>query len=250
MKDSIELGYDNNASFGIDPQFGEVAYNSPIDSTKFSAYIISGKNITLGTNEPVKVYTKKQIVKLYPDYWIEANAVGVIIPADSLPVIVSWDKSLFNDVQRDESLITDWRVGGWFDATDGTETFLKKLNETNSVIIQNKLSNYIYSEGIKQYPMIIFSIAFGNFNNIRVEVPKVEDAKNVFIYPTIATDFVTINNQTEIIQKISIISFTGKVLEEIEPNSIKIDFRHYLSGIYFISIQTATAKLNYRILKK
>jgi hypothetical protein len=49
-----------------------------------------------------------------PDYFDEANAIMMVIKSDQWPVTLSWDKTLFQDV-CDNISIVDCTPGGWFD---------------------------------------------------------------------------------------------------------------------------------------
>jgi hypothetical protein len=126
-KDTLEIGYGPNATRGVDVTYGEMNLIGSNLSNKFRAFIVDPSIIHQST-----FLLKKQIVNTYAG-WVENATLGIIVPFDSLPVTVSWNKSLFDNPERNFSLITDWTMGGWFDS--GTHTFKANLKEVESVQI-------------------------------------------------------------------------------------------------------------------
>ena len=255
MTDSIELGYDNNASFGIDPQFSEIAYNSPLNTGRLKASIISCSKRNLGEvihyNESIEGFSKKQIVPIQPNYWIEQNAIGIMIPNDSLPILFTWDKSQFTDEKRNYSIITDWPLGGWFDAGNGNTSFLKNLKDTGSVLVKDRLPNYIYSDGSNQYPMFVFFVAFANLDNIKADVRIINESNYFTVFPNCTSDFVYIkNNVSNQPINATIISLSGTIIGKFDKLQTKIDLSPYPSGIYFIRLESNQGKFNFKIIKK
>lgn len=259
-KDSLELGYSSTATFGIDPQFGEVEYNTPVISSKFTASIIINVSNKM-LNEIIRYgkvtsFTRKQIVPNMEGTYIEQNAIGIMIPAESLPVTISWDKSLFIDSQRNKSLITDWTIGGWFDA--GGASFLNYLKDTNSIQINDSIANYFYldciyfySDGTNEYPMYIFYVAFANATTIMNGINDLSQENQVSVYPSITSNYVYIRNETAYrIHKSRILTLSGMPLEIINDNSTSIDLSKYPNGIYLLCIETTENISYFKIIKK
>lgn len=258
-KDSLELGYSSSATFGIDSQFGEVGYSTPVNFNKFGAsIIINGSNEMLSQiiqNNKVNYFSKKQIVPFMLGSWIEQNAIGIMIPADSLPVTITWDKTQFLDIQRNFSLITDWPVGFWFDA--GGSSFLENLKDTNSIRINDSIVNDFYTNGIYFYtsdtietPMYIFYVAFANAGTIINGIKDINADKQIKVYPTITNSYVYIKNKTASrILKTKTLTLSGKLIETINDNLSGIDLSNYPNGIYLLSIET-TENITYtKIIK-
>ena len=251
VKDSIELGYSGTATFGLDSQYGEVGYSTPINANKFSSSVIingSGEELpqTIQNNN-INSFSKKQIVPLQQMVWIERNAIGIMIPADSLPVTVSWDKSLFVDNQRNYSLITDWTLGGWFDA--GGASFLKYLKDADSIKVENRNANYFFSDGINQYPMYIFYVAFGNTDNINTDIKSVDEIQ-LSDLAIVKNGFVEIKHDLNIsIKQVSIYNTLGELVYHKSTNQTsKINIGDYKKGVYVLYLVTDKGQYSCKII--
>jgi hypothetical protein len=254
MKDSIVLGYDKSASFGIDSQFGEVGYSSPVNSDKFGASIIINESTKIlsqliNANE-IAIFSKKQIVPLRESVFIEQNAIGIMIPVDSLPITVSWNDLDFTNIQRDFSLITDWSVGLWFDASDGKTSFLKNLNETNFIQVKDRVANYFHTDLANKYPMYIFYIAFGNNSNLKADLKNTNETHNSDL-AFVKNGFIEFKeNLINNINHVSIYNCLGKLVFNNSSNQItNIDINYYNNGVYILYIVTDNAKYSYKIIK-
>lgn len=251
VKDSLELGYSSNATFGLDSQYGEVGYSTPVNSNKFGAsIIINGSNEMLSQiiqNNKINSFSKKQIVPIQQTVWIEQNAIGIMIPVDSMPITISWDKSQFVDTQRNYSLITDWTLGGWFDA--GGASFLKNLKDTNSIQIKDRVANYFFSDGTNQYPMYIFYIAFGNSNNIKTNIKSVNETQ-LSDLAIIKNGFIEIKQDLNIsIKQVSIYNTLGELVFHKSLNQAsKINIGDYKKGVYVLYLATDKGQFSYKII--
>ena len=116
-KDTLIIGYSENATVGVD-------YGTPISPDRFQAFII-GPHWD-GNSE---FHSKKQIIKNV----IYNRAIDIIVPFESLPLTIRWDKTLFNDLDREYSVITDWIRGGWFDAT-AWHHILEDMKDVDSIV--------------------------------------------------------------------------------------------------------------------
>lgn len=252
-KDSLELGYSSTATFGLDPQYGEVGYSIPVNSNKFGAsIIINGSNEMLSQlihNNEINSFSKKQIVPFQQTVWIEQNAIGIMIPVDSMPITISWDKSRFDDTQRNYSLITDWTLGGWFDA--GGASFLKNLKDTNSIQVKDRIANYFFSDGTNQYPMYIFYIAFGNSSNIKTDIKSVSKSQ-LTDFAIIKNGFIEIKQDLNIsIKQVSIYNTLGELVFQKSSNQIsQINISNYKKGMYILNLATVKGQFNYKIINK
>lgn len=254
-KDSLELGYSSSATFGLDSQYGEVGYSTPLNTNRFGASIIineSTKNLyEIIRNHEITTFSKKQIVPFHQSAWIEQNAIGIMIPIDSLPITVSWDNSQFADIQRDYSLITDWSVGGWFDAGDGSVSFLKYLRDNSSVLVDDKTINYIYTDGTNEYSMSVFYIAFGNSDNIKTALESVNEVQ--------MADFIVIKdgvvefkeNASIDVKSASIYNVLGELVYHKSINqTLKIDISNLKKGMYVLYLTTDEGQLSCKIINK
>ena len=229
-KDTLEVGYDPNATKGIDVNFGEISYSTPLAYNKFSAFIVDPSIINQSS-----FFLKKQILNTYSG-WVESNALGIIVPYDSLPVTVSWEKSLFENTERDYSLITDWTMGGWFDA--GSSTFKSYLKDASSVQIPKTVSNYIYDDGVQQHSMYIFYLAFAKEENIISGNKGILSNSSLSIYPNPTSFFINVENKSnEDIKQIKVFTLEGQIVECTDGSKAKIDCSKWTNGLYIIGIE-------------
>lgn len=248
-KDSIVLGYAPTATFGVDPQFGEIEYDNPINSTKFNASVIMAGNDDLIEQiweHKVSSFSKKQIVPLHTG-WIEQNAIGIMVSVDSMPITVAWDNSQFTPLERSYSLITDWQIGGWFDA--GTSTVHQYLKDANSVEIKPDEPNYSFSIGNETQLMFIFYVAFGNKENIIVGLNDLQQ-KESSIHLGLKNGLINIDNRSnETIVSSEIVSLTGRKLAYNKISSQCLDISNQPNGIYIVSIETIDNTYSFKIIK-
>lgn len=239
-KDTLEVGYDPTATRGVDTFFGEINNSSPITTNKFSTFIVDPSIINQST-----FFLKKQILNTYSG-WVENGALGIIVPFDSLPILVSWDKSLFNNAERDYSLITDWTMGGWFDA--GSSTFKYYLKDTSSVQIPKTASNYMYDDGTQQQPMYIFYIAFAKAENLITENKNIQSNNNLRIYPNPASHYISVENKSnEKIKLIKVLTLDGQIVETLNGLTSKINCTNWSNGIYIIGIESSEKTTYFKI---
>lgn len=118
-KDTIIMGYDPEATTGIDTAFGEVN----IKGTPFSGFDVRNTDVNYSylwcsINENVDYSTfhsKKQITNDNCEIpWGPFNAI--IFEHIHFPVTVSWDRSAFAEYCTSGPMISDWHPGGWYDA--------------------------------------------------------------------------------------------------------------------------------------
>ncbi len=239
-KDTLEVGYDPNATRGIDASFGEINYLNSASNNKFNAFIVDPSIIHQSS-----FFLKKQILNTYTG-WIENGALGIIVPYDSLPVTVSWDKSLFANPERDYSLITDWTMGAWFDA--GSSTFKSYLKDISSVQIPKTVSNYSYNDGVQQHSMYIFYLAFAKIDNIIASNKTSSYKSEINIYPNQSTGFIIINNKSiSNITQVDIFTLNGQLVETYNHTVEKVDCSNWSKGIYMFKIHLHDIILSYKI---
>lgn len=252
-KDSLELGYSNSATFGIDSQFGEVGYSTPVNTNRFGASIIINENNKalweIINYHEITTFSKKQIVPFHQTAWIEQNAIGIMVPVDSLPITISWDNSQFIDVQRDYSLITDWPVGGWFDAGDGSVSFLKYLKDNSSVLVDDKTVNYIYTDGTNEYPMSVFYIAFGNSDNIKTALKSVNEVQ-MADFLVMRDGLVEFKDNISInVKSASVYNVLGELVYNKSINQTsKINIGEYPKGVYVLCLTTDRGQFSCKII--
>lgn len=71
------------------------------------------------------------------------------------------------------------------------------------------------------------------------------------VYPNPASDNVTVNTGTTIVDALEVLDVTGKLLESRQPNStsVQIDLASYADGVYFIRVKSAGASAMVKLIK-
>ena len=120
-----------------------------------------------------RVYTYKPYTG-----WAETKKQSILIPADRLPVTISWDKQFFIDNGLSNSVMWDGR--SWFDVgcPDGELLSLVYLTRTDSCIIHYTYNenvdrcSYEYLEGIGGMLVKTIGLSLGTSSNILWDVEQ------------------------------------------------------------------------------
>jgi len=244
QKDTLEVGYDPNATNEVDAAFGEINYSSPINSDKFQAFII-GQCWLCNNFLQNPYYLRKQIMKP-SSYYISEGAIPIVFPYESLPVTISWDKSVFVNVDRDCSIVTDWQPSRWFDVSGDWGITLAHMNvdssiqfsEVNSstVLETMKASGFNYTNNGTQYPLRTIYMAFSN-RNINA-IGEIKSDNQIQIYPGMVKNQLKIKNtSSQFIKTIRIQSLDGKFIRILNGSDKEIDCSNYIKGVYFIDFE-------------
>jgi hypothetical protein len=242
-KDTLELGYDPAATFGTDAIFDETDYGSPLSPDQFQAFVLAYDNRFEGPY----YYLKKQIVVL--GKWLEGNTIEIIYPEEALPITISWDKLQFEDPSISQSLITDWTLGGWFDA--GNCTFKEYLKDTTFITVDDYRNIEYKDDNIYYYDNIPFRalyIAFGNEEYVKIEDISISGFN---IYPNPVIDICYIRKGDKVIRGIRLFSISGKEIISLKGEITNIDCQGLSKGIYVLAIETKDNKKSYfKLIKK
>lgn len=239
--DSIEIGYDADATKGVDTAFGEVDYFSPLQSNMFRAYIVN-PSTEINNNT---YYLRKQIMNIYSG-WVENGAMGIVIPFDSLPATISWDKSLFENPERNYSLITDWTYGGWFDA--GSSTFKTYMKDVSSVQLQKTASNYTYYDDNQEYKLYVFYLAFASKDNISTGFKDAPRDSDIQVYTNSSCDFILIKNKlNKLIKRLKFYTSEGKFIGIENETCTNIDCSSWPTGTYIVFVELSNETISYKI---
>lgn len=246
-QDSIILGYDDNATNGIDSAFGE----TNIISTSYNAGLdvrISDENKARTTYpNPISptYHTKKQIFQKNCPTSFSIQAIDIV--TDNWPVTLTWDSSLFDDSCRNGTVFTSINPGGWWDTSSPsayTSGFWRvELFNQNQVIFDDNTyypsastTNYSYMSDNNRV-VSVFWFAFGNESQLLST--KDDKLSNVVIYPNptlneVKIDLGTMNLE---VQTIELLDMNGKRSKiTLDKNNV-IRLKNYKNGIYFVSIQ-------------
>ena len=206
------------------------------------------------TNE--HFFLKKQIMKPSIN-WIGEGAIPIVFPYESLPVTITWDKSLFNNIDRDYSIITDWLPGGWFDAGNGT--LLNYLNDTSKIEVPSITSpdelsrlkefGYTYLNNDTQYPLRTIYVAFASKDITGVNSIKSDSYIQISPNPVINNLNIKYQNKQSV-QSVKIYSIEGKILKSLKGFVPDIDCSELKNGMYFLSVESNGKIDNVKFIKQ
>lgn len=266
-KDTITIGYDENATNGIDAAFGEEnIITQPWDSV-FEARV--GDKIYRSWNQPLTwlqentYLSKKQILSSYCANNMHSGRVSVQFYTENYPIIVKWDKSIF---ETEECYNYSLFFGGMdnihFDALVGT-----MLAGVDSIIIQPYSSQFVpeqlyvhyfsefSGELISHYDLASYSnddkeIGVLQFLFHRNAYTNIEDKEleTLLIHPNPFLEIIKFSSETTIAD-VQLVDLQGKSIDfEWKGNSIyPIDCS---PGVYFLSVLHENNKrMTYKILK-
>jgi len=244
-QDSLTLGYDPGASYGLDTQFNEMNISAePFDSVfearaaAYNYYMSPGCDYW---RAPVWDIETKTFITYYDcdlgeGLWQESSSIAVLVKARHLPVTVSWDSNLFAEDCRDQSLIANWTPGGWFDACccfgDGS---LNSLNINSSYVFDS--TDVIAIKGNDTLFAFFIPIA----DEIILNTESIDPDYSVKVFPNPSNGVVNFNlpelESTDLSLDLFIYDQTGKILltKKLDQNK-NIDLSSYPRGVYFYEI--------------
>lgn len=235
-KDTLVFGYDASATDSIDPVFGEINIKTLPFDTVFEARIADYYSSNHGQNipDPTTYHLNKQIKKkdCISSNWPFASSI--ILSKVKFPLKVYCDSTLFIDSCIQNSLITDWHPGGWFDAGYGTEQGPFYLNSHNTVTFAYTTHHFITTSNDTLSTLFI---TLANIYNFISGTPEIQDPYAVNIYPIPTIDYLTIQLldpklKIETVQLNDIVG-RGKQLNYTEN---EVDLSNISKGIYFIRL--------------
>lgn len=249
-KDTIILGYDINATDSIDIIFGEVnILGQPLHS-EFDVRS-TDENGFFTTNG--SFHTKKQIIKNscnYQSYFLPV--IKIDIKCKHWPVTAKWDKTLFYDTCRNESVITSITPGGWWDVGSYSNLDRVILNQTNQVTFtrnyENNLGGYSSYLNNSGDSISIFWVGLDD-KIISTNIPKINPQKSMIKFYKEGNILIIENAENNQIENIQIIDLTGQVLIQDKTHK-KIDIINLRQGLYLCKIITVDKQImTYKFIK-
>jgi len=241
-KDTITLGYDPFATFGIDDNFGEeniidVPLKSTLDVRITDEYFNRKYNDMDGT-----YHTKKQIIPYDCIHLFFESIQTIDISTKHWPVTAKWNSALFNDSCRDGSLFTSINPGGWWDTGSPSNLYRRELVETDSVTFTSNLSGefsddwFSYIKGDDTIPVFWQLLASVDL------LSSIHDLKSltvdVHIFPNPFAEQFTIKAQTNEQSTLHFFDALGRpVLKQSFFNSATITTSQLAKGIYYYQLR-------------
>ena len=253
QKDTLVFGYDATATDSIDASFGENDISNEPFSDSFEARIIRfdyyENNFDLFMSGSASFHTKKQI-KAKACSEEEFPLVSTVHLSNAqYPVRVSWESNLFENACLEQSLITDWHPGGWFDAVFGGEQGPLYMINHDTVEFSETTHKFI-SESNDTTGVLFFTMA--SVNNIISSIPDAETIEWFDVYPNPTSGLVYIESMKseKEINHIALYNLAGKK-RNIRRNNNALNLEALPEGIYFIVVEFDDGiTLRKRILKQ
>ncbi len=247
-KDTLELGYDVNATDTIDAIFGEInIIGVPLDSVFDIRISDAFWNNSNGTFQ-----TKKQIVNR--NNCKALTLITIDFKCNNWPVTATWDNSVFSDTCRNGSVFTSVHPGGWWDTGSPSDLWRAELVNTNQVTFT---SNYYSGQFDENYAYInnqndtipVFWQAFGDSTILMVGTEEIVSNNDIEIFPNPTINNITIQfiDQDLKIEDIQVLNINGKS-QPITVTGKNIDLTKIPNGLYFIQLtisngETITKKI-------
>lgn len=243
--DSVVIGYDPNATQGIDAQFGEVDYGLSIDTTKLQIFV-------RGDDQGRPVLMRKQIVNKTGS--VADRSVSLLIPIDSLAVLVRWNHTDFFDSDREHSFITDWPKNWWFD-THKPFISRENLRDTGYFALGMPTEDYyervecITGSDSKSHCFALVHVIFSGDTIVTSVTPQTSNAINIYPNPVI-NDLYIDNLSNETIEQVTLYSPMGETIFTGNQSIDRIDFSSYNRGIYLLVVKTKSNIYKYKVIKQ
>ena len=238
--DTLEVGYDQNGTLGIDTSLGEENIIQTIRDSIFDIRV-TDEQLKRVQNKGATFHTKRQILTNPCDTsW--KNIISIDIKALNWPVKMYWNDDFLDDCV-DSSWITTFPIGGWCDVVcqvmvrERVYSNIKQIQINKPFTFDDDWCGYIDGNDSIVYLILALYDKGGGCSIIGID--KVEDI-HIEIYPNPAKDEITVEfEQFREKSSFSLFNIKGeRVLEiEIHSNISKVDVSQISSGHYFYSIE-------------
>lgn len=227
-KDTLTLGYDTTATYSIDNSFNEIKiYSIPFNNT-FEVRTSDGLQ---ESSVPPSFYTKKQIIanpcKTTKPRWIQLD-----VKCDHFPMVVKWDKALFQNSCRLKTFITDWITGDVGPPYPPTNTFLA---QSDSILFKTHQSFLEYLNNDDTIKVFYISIGDGVPALIGSTIESKRLIRHqVFPNPTSNIVQIQLDNEIQKIKSIDLFDLYGHKLITTDKKTLELNTLP--DGFYFYKI--------------
>ena len=132
------------------------------------------------------------------------------------------------------------------DAVDPTYTwFLNDVEQTETTNEYSPFTNGVYSVTVEDEFGCKVTATY-TLENLSID----ELDNKINLYPNPASEYVEINSSTEMIESISVITITGKLMQEHQVNAMqyRINNTELAKGMYFIKIKMTNQEITKQVL--
>ena len=246
LRDSLLVGMDTTASFGLDEEWETVVSDDEIAQWKDETFKAYFKFWDRHSDIP-PYFTRTCIVPpLDTCEIIEHGYFDMLFPVDRLPVTITWDKEAFATPKLDHSIITDY---GALDCVGEGDEVLETMSQTDHITVRGFSEERIvehYKDVIDGRLMRRIKIAFGNRVNryVAYEYFSVEcwniwhaidevPAGTIRLAPNPAKNYLRVEGDVAV-KEIIITDMQGQVLRQAADK--QIDVRGLASGAYIAQV--------------
>ncbi len=233
-RDTLILGYDPMATDTIDEAFGEQDIRAiPFDATfevrvADLGYADGGRLM----EDPTSFHSKTQIKMKECDSSYFPLVSSIIISNAEFPLTVSWDSALFMGPCNEQSLITDWRPGGWFDAAYGTEQYPVYFNRTDTAVFTHTTHTYV--NDAKDTLNLLF-LTLASENHTIAGITEATEDNKILLAPNPAETSIRVVAANKSIKKIMFYDALGNCIEPAYKNGL-IQLTNLKLGTYVARI--------------
>jgi hypothetical protein len=241
-KDTIVIGYDAEATWGIDPQFGEAdikdqAFRPSLD-VRLADYDYFG-----GVGEPELLrceqspwdptffHTKTRIYPGECEETPESEASLILLANPVFPVTMSWDPLLFQDSCRNQSFVTGWPAGGWFDVACGP-------GSQNYYMAEHDQAQLIQSETSYLVPPqdTVYAYWFAFRGDANVGLKEVELPPALHFHPNPFTNELSLLAPPERPLRVDVFGMDGRAHGSYRAQEGRLQLGHLPGGAYVLRV--------------
>jgi hypothetical protein len=250
-RDTITLGYDPQATDGIDEFLAEENINNQQWDNNFEVRVLQKNSFELASlNQNIispHIQFKKQIVSKTCDYNFP---ISLCIKSENFPITVYWDSSIFLENEcTNGSMISTYPFFqcddiGLFDSFMG---YVPDYSEycSNMIVLENDGSDYIQKLNSEVGLLSFLWLTFANKNNIQnyiwpgcpgwLAVNELNKSQKIKISPNPVNSNSTLHISNG--ENYFLYNVHGNLLENgiIENNTL--DLKNRPSGVYFLQIE-------------
>jgi hypothetical protein len=238
-RDTVTVGYDENATYGIDTAFGE--------EDIISLPWLNPCEVRI-TDFPKTFHTKKQI---FPNHcgenWGNWYPMAIHVKNPQFPLNISWDYTIFQNECIIGSVLANVPLHLWFDLYR-TAYFMKGSNEITftNIPLNNFYLNYI--DPADSLPVYSFWLRFADSSLITLDT-DILDVNKIDIYPNPFNNEFTISSDLPL-SDIYVTDLIGNKIDfEIQNNTISLS-NDEAKGIYILSFFQAGKRYFYKMMKQ
>ncbi|MGM0566134.1 MAG: T9SS type A sorting domain-containing protein [Bacteroidota bacterium] len=247
--DTLTFGYDAGATDTIDPAFGEEDISNLDFSSNFEVRIsdFTYPDFELFLPGPAAFQTKRQIKEKDCESEDFPLVSAINLSQVTYPIKVYWEHSLFEATCLQQSLITDWHPGGWFDAVHGGEQGPFYLDSQDTVEFTHTTHQMITANN-DTTDVLFFTLA--SVDNFITEIENIKRPKIKALHPNPTNGDVKIDIQAGIkIEEIQVFDVNGKHYE-VNWSQDNLDMYKLPDGIYLIRLKLSNNRIiHQKVLK-